>query len=167
MNDIRHLYDYVVYRLTKSNVGPWGLSKQTERHPVYLSPALSATVPVSTATKGELTRALERIEQQDDTSSAAPDLARLFPPPERTETLAELVFDPTKRNGRGLFGSSEVYVEAAPSGRASAEVEQARRRQPGWSLPEATEWTPVVLHGGGREIRTVARKVRIASEENQ
>ncbi|HYY18085.1 MAG TPA: hypothetical protein VE864_04535, partial [Streptosporangiaceae bacterium] len=33
--------DYVVYRVTRSNVGPWGLSRMTERHPLYLSPAIA------------------------------------------------------------------------------------------------------------------------------
>ena len=34
LNDIRHLMDYVMYRLTRSNVGPWGLSAMTERRPM-------------------------------------------------------------------------------------------------------------------------------------
>lgn len=167
MNDIRHICDYFVYRLTKSNVGPWGLSKQTERHPVYLSPALSASTPVSAAAKGELVRTLERVEQDDDTTSASPDLARLFPAPERTDTLAELTFDPRTRNGRGLFGSSEVYVDAAPSDRARAALKQFREAEPRWSLPEADDWAPSVLRGGDREVSTVTRQVRIASEEKE
>ncbi|HEY7919929.1 MAG TPA: hypothetical protein VIE45_09755, partial [Streptosporangiaceae bacterium] len=40
LTDIRHLMDYVVYRVTRSNVGPWGLSRLTERRPMYLSPDL-------------------------------------------------------------------------------------------------------------------------------
>ena len=41
LDDVRHLMDYVVYRITRSNVGPWGLSRVTERHLLYLSPALA------------------------------------------------------------------------------------------------------------------------------
>ena len=41
LDDIRHLMDYVVYRVTRSNVGPWGLSRLTERRPMYLSPDLA------------------------------------------------------------------------------------------------------------------------------
>ena len=41
LTDIRHLMDYVVYRVTRSNVGPWGLSRLTERRPMYLSPDLA------------------------------------------------------------------------------------------------------------------------------
>jgi hypothetical protein len=37
LTDLRHLMDYVVYRVTRSNVGPWGLSRLTERRPMYLS----------------------------------------------------------------------------------------------------------------------------------
>jgi hypothetical protein len=45
LTDLRHLMDYVVYRVTRSNVGPWGLSHMTERRPMYLSPDLA--VPTS------------------------------------------------------------------------------------------------------------------------
>jgi hypothetical protein len=33
LDDFRHLMDYVVYRVTRSNVGPWGLSRRKERRP--------------------------------------------------------------------------------------------------------------------------------------
>ena len=115
LTDVRHLWDYVVYRLTKSNVGPWGLSKSTERRPMYLSPSLSAVVPLPASAEAELTGALQRIEDEDDTTSASLDLAKRFPPPDRANTLAELVFVPGSRNGRGLFGASDVYVTQAPS----------------------------------------------------
>ena len=41
----QHLVDYIVYRIKKSNVGPWGLSGMTEKRPMYLSPDLGVTVP--------------------------------------------------------------------------------------------------------------------------
>lgn len=159
MNDIRHLCDYVVYRFTKSNVGPWGLSKQTERRPVYLAPALSATVPVPATAEGNLTDTLERVEDLDDTTSASPDLARRFPPPDRRNTLAELVFNPLSRNGRGLFGSSEVYVEAAPAESARAVLDEVSGFTPTWTLPDAGETTSTTLRGGDREIRSALRRV--------
>ncbi len=81
MNDVRHLWDYIVYRVTKRNVGPWGLSGVTEKRPMYLSPDLGATMPLPAAAEGELTGALEQIEQDDDTTSASADLARLVPSP--------------------------------------------------------------------------------------
>lgn len=165
MNDIRHLWDYVVYRFTKSNVGPWGLSKQTERRPVYLSPALSATASMPAAAATELTRNLERIEDQDDITSASPDLARRFPPPDRTNSLAELVYHPRSRNGRGLFGASDVYVDAAPADSARAVLDEAGKFTPSWSLPRVEQSAPTTLRGGDREIRSAARRAPVSNEK--
>ena len=72
MSDVRHLMDYVVYRLTKRNVGPWGLSGITEKRPMYLSPDLGVMMPLPAAAEAELTGALERVEEDDDTTSASP-----------------------------------------------------------------------------------------------
>lgn len=162
--DALHLWDYIVYRFTKSNVGPWGLSKKTERRPLYLSPSLLATVPLPDAAEAELTTALERIEDRDDTTSASPDLARRFPPPDRADTFAELVFRPRSRNGRGLFGSSDVYVTEAPSPAARTLMTEVRASKPGWSLPDAGRTAPATLRAGDREIRTVARRVPRAEQ---
>lgn len=159
INDIRHLCDYVVYRFTKSNVGPWGLSKQTERRPVYLSPALSSSVPVPIAAVQELTGALQQVERSDDTTSASPDLARLFPPPDRRDTFAELVFHRESRNGRGLFGASDVSAEGVPPQDARRLLEQLRIVSPGWSLPKVGHTQPSVLRGGDREVHSAARHV--------
>src|SRR4051794_11462421 len=164
LTDALHLWDYIVYRFTKSNVGPWGLSKSTERRPVYLSPSLSATVPLPAAAGAELTSALERIEEGDDTTSASPDLAKHFPPPDRANTLAELVFHPKSRNGRGLFGASDVYVTEAPSPAARALMAQVHATRPSWSLPVAKRTAPVTLRAGDREVRTAARRVPLAEQ---
>jgi len=164
--DLKHLMDYVVYRITKSNVGPWGLSKDTERRPMYLSPSLATTVQVPEAAEHELTSALARIEAEDDTTSASPDLAGRFPPPERADTFAELVFVPGSRNGRGLFGASNVYVTEAPSGvaRTALGAESDRLR---WSLPEAAYAKPATARVGARDIRYAARFVSVAEQKER
>ena len=162
--DALHLWDYIVYRFTKSNVGPWGLSKSTERRPMYLSPSLAATVPLPSAAEAELTSALERIEETDDTTSASPDLAKRFPPPERADTLVELQFRPKSRNARGLFGASDVYVTEAPSPVARTLMAQVRAARPGWSLPAADRTVPATLRAGEREVRTAARRVPVAEQ---
>jgi hypothetical protein len=164
LTDALHLWDYIVYRFTKSNVGPWGLSKSTERRPMYLSPRLAATVPLPAAAEAELTGALERIEQRDDTTSASPDLAKRFPPPDRANTLVELEFRPKSRNARGLFGASDVYVTEAPSPAARAVMEQVRAAKPGWALPAADRTAPVTLRAGDREVRSAARRVPVAEQ---
>ena len=138
--DVLHLWDFIVYRITKSNVGPWGLSKQTERRPMYLSPVISSAVPVPPAALDELTAAIERVEDADDTTSASPDLARHVPPPDRSNTLAELAFDPTSRNGRGIFGAAEIHVHSGQVQDARRALDEARSAPPPrWTLPTAAD----------------------------
>jgi len=110
LDDVRHLIDYVVYRVTRSNVGPWGLSRLTERHPMYLSPAVAVPVSLSPPVAESLASALRRIEAADDATSASADLARRFPPPERADPAGELGRALSGRAGRGLFGGSGVWV---------------------------------------------------------
>jgi hypothetical protein len=85
LDDVRHLMDYVVYRITRSNVGPWGLSRMTERHPLYLSPAIAVPTPLSPPVAQSLTAALHQIEDADDVTSVSADLASRFPPPDRAD----------------------------------------------------------------------------------
>ena len=79
MTDIRHLMDYVVYRLTRSNVGPWGLSRSTERRPMYLSPVVAVPTALPPPVAQSLSRALHRIEEDDDVTAVSQDLARPVP----------------------------------------------------------------------------------------
>jgi hypothetical protein len=163
LTDARHLWDYIVYRFTKSNVGPWGLSKATERRPMYLSPSLSATVPLPASAEAELTGALERIEERDDVTSASADLAARFPPPDRANTLDELVFAPGTRGGRGLFGASGVYVIESPSP-AAREVLAAARTPPPWTLPAAGRTRTRTVRAGDRELRSAVRRVPVEEQ---
>ena len=166
-NDIQHLWDYIVYRIKKSNVGPWGLSRNTERRPVYLSPSLAATVPLPESAEAELTGALRDIERADDTTSASPDLAVRFPPPDRADTLAELTFVPGTRAGRGLFGASDVYVTESPSPAARAVIGQAVEARPAWTLPPVRHAGVATVRAGDRELRLAVRRVPVAEQEER
>lgn len=115
LSDVRHLMDYVVYRITRSNVGPWGLSRMTERRPMYLSPNLAVPTTLTPPVARSLTQALRRIEEDDDTTAASQDLAARFPPPDRQDLAGELGQALSGRSGRGVFGSSEVWVTEMPS----------------------------------------------------
>jgi hypothetical protein len=115
LDDVRHLVDYVVYRITRSNVGPWGLSRMTERHPLYLSPAIAIPTPLSAPVAQSLTAALHRIEDDDDVTSASADLASRFPPPDRADPMADLGTALSGHAGRGLFGNSDVWVTESAS----------------------------------------------------
>lgn len=127
LDDVRHLMDYVVYRITRSNVGPWGLSRMTERRPMYLSPMLAVPVELSPPVARTLGRALRRIEESDDVTSVSADLAARVPPPERADPAAELGQVLAGHSGRGLFGSSDVWVTQAPSPSAAALLSRTRR----------------------------------------
>jgi len=118
-----------VYRITRSNVGPWGLSRMTERHPLYLSPAIAIPTPLSPPVAQSLTAALHRIEDADDVTSVSADLASRFPPPDRADPVAELGQMLPGRGGRGLFGNSDVWITEAPS-RTAARILNQRQEQP-------------------------------------
>lgn len=109
-SDLRHLVDYVVYRVTRSNVGPWGLSRMTERRPLYLAPVLAVPTALTPPVARMLTQALRRIEEADDATAVSEDLAARFPPPDREDLAGELGQSLPDRAGRGLFGNSEVWV---------------------------------------------------------
>lgn len=134
-DDVRHLMDYVIYRVTRSNVGPWGLSRWTERHPIYLSPDLAVPTPLAPPVAALLATTLRRIEADDDVTAASADLARRFPPPERSDPSRELGQALGSRGGRGLFGNSEVWITETPSPAATA-VLLRQPAPPAW-LPSA------------------------------
>ncbi|RAJ66663.1 hypothetical protein K378_02835 [Streptomyces sp. Amel2xB2] len=125
VNDLRHLVDYVVYRMTRSNVGPWGLSRQTERRPMYLSPALAVPTSLTPPVARSLTRALRRIEADDDVTAVSRDLADRFPPPDRADLAGELGASLSGRAGRGLFGNSDVWLTQTPSRDATEVLSRA------------------------------------------
>ncbi len=155
-NDLRHLADYVVYRLSRSNVGPWGRSGSTEKRPMYLSPDLGARVPIPPAVSDELTGMISQIEEDDDVTSASGDIAERFPPPERANDLLELEFKGIAQ-GRGLFGGSDVWITETPSDLARELLSRGHDR-PNWSLPEVGATRPATIElGNGRKLGYAVR----------
>jgi hypothetical protein len=140
LDDIRHLMDYVVYRVTRSNVGPWGLSRLTERRPMYLSPVLAVPTRLAPPVAESLALALRRIEADDDVTAVSRDLAGWFPPPDRADPAAELGAALSGRAGRGLFGNSGVWVTETPA-RSAAAILAQRRKPP----PVAAWWAEAEL----------------------
>jgi hypothetical protein len=130
VTDLRHLMDYIVYRVTRSNVGPWGLSRVTERRPMYLSPALAVPTSMSPPVAAALAATLRRIEQDDDTTAVSADLAARFPPPDQPDPVNELGAALPERAGRGLFGNSEVWVTESASPTAIGILRQRAEPMP-------------------------------------
>jgi hypothetical protein len=127
----------VIYRVTRSNIGPWGRSQDTEKRPMYLSPDLRARVPLPRAASDELTRVVSRIEESDDVTSASPGLASRFPPPDRADDLRELTFT-GEVQGRGLFASSDVWITRTAA-RTARELLRRDVEPPGWVVPPPEE----------------------------
>ena len=134
VNDIRHLMDYVLYRLTRSNVGPWGLSQLTERRPMYLSPDLAVPASLPPPVAESLASSLRRISAADDTTAVSRDLAGRVRPPGQADPSNELGRALPGRTGRGLFGSSKVWVTESPV-RSTATILDKLREQ-----PDPTAW---------------------------
>jgi hypothetical protein len=124
LDDVRHLMDYVVYRITRSNVGPWGLSRMTERHPLYLSPALSMPAALSRSVTQAMAATLRRIGDEDDVTSVSADLASRFPPPNEPDPFAEMRQPRAPRARRGLFGNSNIWVTETPSATVASIFDQ-------------------------------------------
>jgi hypothetical protein len=140
LDDVRHLMDYLVYRVTRSNVGPWGLSRLTERRPMYLSPVLAVPISLPPPVAQHVSSALRQIEASDDVTAVSQDLAGRFPPPDRPDATGELGQALSGRAGRGLFGSSEVWVTETLS-RNTAAILESRNQPP----PAAALWTEAGL----------------------
>jgi hypothetical protein len=130
LTDIRHLMDYVVYRVTRSNVGPWGLSQLTERRPMYLSPDLAVPTSLPPPVAESLALALRRISAADDVTAVSQDLAGRFPPPGQADPANDLGQALTGQAGRGLFGNSEVWVTETPSRGAAAILGRLGEQRP-------------------------------------
>jgi hypothetical protein len=168
-NDVLHLVDFVVYRVTKRNVGPWGLSAATERRPMYLSPRLLTTVPLPPGTTRTLRATLARLDAEDqvvrDKSLRHSDLVRRFLGPLREDPLVELKPGPGRGRGRGLFGNSQVWVSESPASTAhrllSAEV-----HPDGWTLPNVVAARPIEIEVGDRRLRLAARVPAKAQEKS-
>jgi hypothetical protein len=160
--DVLHLADYFMYRLTRSNIGPWGRSGATERRPMYLSPDLRATVPLPQAASDELTGVLARIEEADDVTAASTDLAARFPPPERANDLLELTFT-GEVQGQGLFAGSDVWITRM----AVETAHQLLRRDsaPSWSVPPVAATRSQTVDLGGE--RRVAYGLRLGAPNGE
>ena len=139
LTDLRHLMDYVVYRVTRSNVGPWGLSRVTERRPMYLSPALAVSTSLPPPIVQTLAATLRQLEQHDDITAVSADLAARFPPPGQLDPANELGAALPERAGRGLFGNSEVWVTESPSRTATAILRQRAEPMPAGALWASAE----------------------------
>jgi hypothetical protein len=100
---------------------------------MYLSPVVAVPTTLPPPVAQSLTRALHQIEEDDDVTAVSRDLAGRFPPPDRPDPRAELGQALSGRAGRGLFGSSDVWVTETPSRGAVAILARRREAAPAWA----------------------------------
>lgn len=161
--DIVHLADYVMYRVTRSNIGPWGRSGATEKRPMYLSPDLRARVPLPQAANAELTRVVSRLEESDDVTSASPEIAARFPAPDRANDLRELTFTGDVQ-GRGRFAGSDVWITRTAA-RTANELLRRDIEAPRWVIPPVTSTRRQTIELGAE--RRIDYALRIESGPTQ
>ena len=150
LTDLRHLMDYVVYRVTRSNVGPWGLSR-LDRAASDVPVARPGGADVAAAAGGRSRWPTHCTGSRPTTTS--PPCRGPGPPvpaarPGRTRR-ASLARRWPGRAGRGLFGNSEVWVTETPSRGAVAIL--ARR-------PRAAGAGAVWARRGGTMSRRAGRR---------
>ena len=95
---------------------------------MYLSPDLAVPMSLPPAVAESLTLALRRHSAADDTTAVSRDLAGRFRPPGQADPANELGQALSGRAGRGLFGSSKVWVTETPVRRTAAILGRAPRR---------------------------------------
>ena len=147
-SDLIHIRDYLIYRITGENVGPWGLSRHVDTRPMMLRPP--NTTPGRAAEHG-----LAAFAQRRSTSSVTAGQAAhwadvftanvtpvgpagdLFGPPEVSYARELLPDAPYKDElGTGLFGSlSLVHVRVALRPEIAADLDAA----PPPAITEPTE----------------------------
>ena len=155
-----HLVDFVVYRVTKRNVGPWGLSAVTERRPMYLSPQLMTTVPLPHGTTRRLTATLAQLDAEDQVVHNArhthSDLVRRFLGPLREDPLVELAPGPGV-GGVGACSAIPRYGSLSLQRPPPAELLSGAGRSDRWTLPVAVAARPIEIRVGDRRLRLAAR----------
>ena len=157
--DLIHLRDYLIYRITGMNVGPWGLSTLVDTRPMVLRPAnqtggraaergLAALAPQpwSGAGAGPTGPASDRVDLFTADVPEVGPAGDLFGPPEAARPQDLLPDAPFKDElGPGLFGSLRLTRQEVVLRPATARIVDAE--PPGFSM-----WpTP-----GGPENRTLS-----------
>ena len=109
--DFVHIKDFIVYRITRKNVGPWGLSDTTDKHPLYLQPRVSVAQPLAPDVAEAFISALRSSTSLDERSWADP-VHRLFAP-RRLTRLTDAHLEPHGRR-TGAFGGAPLAVRRGP-----------------------------------------------------
>jgi hypothetical protein len=121
-HDVLHIRDFVIYRMTGKNVGPWGLSAHVDTRPMILRP------PNATASRAAGTALEHFSRRRTDVSGGAALSALLTPEVEPVGPAGDLFAAPATARptdllpdapykdelGEGLFGALSMVRATAP-----------------------------------------------------
>jgi hypothetical protein len=124
-SDVVHLRDYVVYRITGKNVGPWGLSAMVDTRPMVLRPThIRVGEGANSALAGlreHRNRRRGAADQQRWSDVLTPDVPEIGPVgdlyrPEEPDDARDLLPDAPylEEMGSGLFSSLTLVQSPAP-----------------------------------------------------
>ena len=125
-SDVVHIRDYILYRITGKNVGPWGLSAHVDTRPMMLRPPNTTPSRAATRALAAFTRRRADLTMSSDAQGHWSDilspviapvgaLGDLFGPPNPPHPEDLLPDSPYKDElGLGLFGSLPIIRFRAP-----------------------------------------------------
>ncbi len=184
-SDVVHIRDYVLYRLTGKNVGPWGLSAHVDTRPMMLRPpnttpsrAAGQALAAFARRRADLTMSPDAQGRWSDVLSPVIEpvgpLGDLFGPPVPPHPEDLLPDAPySDELGLGLFGSLPIIRFQAPMRPAvQALLDAADAREfadPAQGQSEAVEVQAGSGHlavGGVVQDATASRPVFVGIEED-
>jgi hypothetical protein len=124
-SDVVHIRDYIVYRITGKNVGPWGLSAHVDTRPMLLRPPNATTSRSASRALQQFSRrrgvVTDRTRARSMSELLSPEVApvgpagHLFTPPAADEPSDLLPDAPyTDGLGSGMFGALSMVRATAP-----------------------------------------------------
>ncbi len=125
-SDVVHIRDYVIYRITGKNVGPWGLSAHVDTRPMLLrppntTPSRAAGQALATFARRRADLSMSQDSQERMTDVLSPDIEPVGPlgdlfgppvPPSPEDLLPDAPY--SDELGLGLFGSLPIVRVATP-----------------------------------------------------
>ncbi len=185
-SDVEHLRDYVIYRVTGKNVGPWGLSAHVDTRPMVLRPPNTTSSRAAGRALAELARRRADLDlsREDRTRWSAvltPEVepvgpaGDLFGAPSPEHPVDLLPDAPYKDElGLGLFGSLPMVGVSAALRPAVADLLEVGTGEFATDAGQGTD-EPVVIAEGDvtRLVRAVVqdapnlRPVFVGIEEEQ
>jgi hypothetical protein len=173
-SDAMHIRDYVIYRMTGKNVGPWGLSAHVDTRPMLLRPQNATTGQGAEAGLAEFASLRARQGQAEGDSNwekvlipqvpLVGPVGDLFGPPTTANVLDLLPEQPyTDELGPGMFGPLPIArMRVAISPEVSALLDRVSAPDvPDGSQGDAVDHVPVhvQLAGGYVSQRAVIHHV--------